>query len=118
MAWALGRAVHAVQAAPGGPELVSPGAVGLGEGARGCWDVGVGQESRQEFVYLSVCLHQQAACASQPRLAAPWLRPGGTGLQQRAAALPKARHGNGTDRACHALHEEPSRSRAEELLLL
>lgn len=57
--------------------------------------MGLGEGARRS---LSVFLHQRAACAPQPGLAGPWLRPGGAGLQHRAAALPKARRGDGTGR--------------------
>lgn len=90
-----------LQAAPGGPEPLNPRAVGLGEGARGWWDVSVEQESPEEFVCFP-CTSEQRVSLS---LAALWLRPGGAGLQQRAAALPQARHGDGTSRACPAVRE-------------
>lgn len=75
----------------------------------------VGRERGARGVCL-LSLHQRAA--PHPRPAAPSLGAGGAGLQQRAAALPKGRLGDGTSRACPALREQPSGHRAEELLLL
>lgn len=97
-----------LQAVPGGPEPLNPGAEGLGEGARGWWDVSVEQESPEEFVCFP-CTSEQRVPLS---LAALWLGPGGAGLQHRAAALPQARHGDGTGRACPAVREQPSRLRS------
>lgn len=52
-----------------------------------------------------LCLHQRAACAPHPRLAQT--RRSRVSAAESSCSL-RARHGDGTSRACHALREQPS----------
>lgn len=74
-----------------------------------------GERSESGGASLLLSLQQRAACPSpgSARLAAPSLQPGALGLQQwGAAALPHARHGDGTSEPSVSrcpLAPEPSR---------